>query len=114
MNEKLKEYLDSSNFKFKDVDENGNEIEMTLSDLLQDLIETNNRLGKELDDNYKDFKMYHEICDDYNKRVNDLQQRIDKAIECINYYAIENSNYEKIYNIEEETLLDILGGKDGQ
>lgn len=83
MNEKIKEYLDSSNFKFKDVDENGNEVEMSLSEMLQDLIETNNRLGKELDDNYKDFKMYHEICDDYNKQVNDLQQRIDKALEYI-------------------------------
>ena len=94
MNEKIKEYLDSNNLKFKDVDENGNEIEMTLSEMLQDLIETNNRLGKELDDNYKDFKMYHEICDDYNKRVNDLQQRIDKAIEFIEIIDNRNSYIE--------------------
>ena len=38
MNEKIKEYLDSNNLKFKDVDENGNEIEMTLSEMFQNLI----------------------------------------------------------------------------
>ena len=106
MNEKLKEYLDSSNFKFKDVDENGNEIEMTLSEMLQDLIETNNRLGKELDDNYKDFKIYHEICDDYNKRVNDLQQRIDKAIT----YIEENSD--DMHTYISQVLTSILKGSE--
>ena len=49
----------------------------------------------------------------FSSENNKLQEKIDKAIECINYYAIENSDYEKIYNIEEETLLNILGGKDG-
>lgn len=95
------------------VDENGNEIEMTLSEMLQNLIETNNRLGKELDDNYKDFKMYHEICDDYNKQVNNLQQRIDKAVEYIKYNA--TSNYfdeEKNMFRREIDLLEILGGSD--
>jgi len=49
----------------------------------------------------------------YSSENDKLQEKIDKAIECINYYAIENSDYEKIYNIEEETLLNILGGKNG-
>lgn len=41
-----------------------------------------------------------------------LKKKIDKAIETINYYAIEDENYSKIYNIEEKELLNILKGED--
>jgi len=37
-----------------------------------------------------------------------LQERIDKAIKCINDYAIEDEDYSKIYNQEERELLSIL------
>lgn len=40
-----------------------------------------------------------------------LKARIDKAIECIEYYAIENEDYTKIYNNEEIELLQILKGE---
>ena len=35
---------------------------------------------------------------------------VEKAINCINYYAIEDDDYSKIYNEEEKELLNILQG----
>ena len=41
-----------------------------------------------------------------------LQDRIDKAIKCINHYAIEDEDYSKIYSQEEQELLKIFIGSD--
>lgn len=85
-------------FAVKDTKENADEI-------ICELKEENDKLQ---DNIIKDRKFNENRLLDYIE----YKRRIDKAIECINYYAIENSDYEKIYNIEEETLLNILGGKD--
>lgn len=45
MNNEIKEYLDKSNYKFKEIDENGNEIEISLSEMLENLLDTNKRLS---------------------------------------------------------------------
>ena len=37
---------------------------------------------------------------------------VEKAINCINYYAIEDDDYSKIYNEEEKDLLNILQGSE--
>jgi len=99
MNNEIKEILDfkeDADYKRLSVDE---------ITMLRDYI-TN------LQEELQAYKQERENILDKSKRLN-YKLRIDKAIECINYYAIENSDYEKIYNIEEETLLNILGGKDG-
>lgn len=44
MNEEIRKYLDSANFKFKDVDKNGVEVELTLSEVIDNLIENNKKL----------------------------------------------------------------------
>ena len=62
MTKEIKEYLDSANFRFKDVDENGNETELTLSEEIENLIDNNKKLA------------------DY---IINLQTRIDKAIEIL-------------------------------
>lgn len=40
-----------------------------------------------------------------------LQEKIDKAIECIEYWATDNEDYSKLYSAEEEELLKILKGE---
>ena len=97
MSDEVREMLDSTNFQFKDVDENGNEIEMTLSEAMESLNNTNWELAKENEN---------------------LQQRIDKAVEYINKYEYQKycpSPYEKDKYImreekEGQDLLDILRG----
>ena len=93
MSDEVRELLDSTNFQFKDVDEDGNEIEMTLSEAMESLNNTNWELAKE------------------NKN---LQQRIDKAVEYINHEWFKREqigiaplqfSYEELQNV-----LDILRG----
>lgn len=102
--EEIKEILD---FK-EDADYKRLSIEdiLLLKECITNLQEENKRIKKDLAtyDNALISCTYEKLS---------LMVTIDKAIECINYYAIENSDYEKIYNIEEETLLNILGDKDG-
>ena len=67
-----------------------------LRDYITNLQEENTKVHKELDYAYN-YNIY-------------LISKIDKAIECINYYAVENDDYSKIYNDEEKELLNILKG----
>lgn len=50
----------------------------------------------------------------YNLQQENKQLKEDKkkAIECINYYAIEDDDFNKLYNVEEQELLAILGDKE--
>ena len=41
MNDKIKKFLDASDFRFLDVDENGNEKEMTLSQTFESSMQQN-------------------------------------------------------------------------
>lgn len=41
-----------------------------------------------------------------------LKEDKKKARECINYYAIEDDDFNKLYNVEEQELLEILEAKD--
>lgn len=55
---------------------------------------------------------YHlKIIGELKEENKQLKERVDKAIECINYYAIENEDYGKIYSTEEQELLEILKGE---
>lgn len=44
------------------------------------------------------------------KEIDRLKQKINKAIEYIEHYAIEDEDYSKLYSIEERELLQILRG----
>ena len=100
MSDEVREMLDSTNFQFKDVDEDGNEIEMTLSEAMESLNNTNWKLAKE------------------NVRLQNIIDKIRKLrnanthVENI-YYAegvLLNEPYCDIENVDNEELLDILRG----
>ena len=65
-------------------------------------------LNKELQDTKEHLGEYLYEQEEENK---ELKKKIDKAIETINYYAIEDEDYSKIYNTEEQELLNILKGE---
>ena len=70
----------------------------TMKDIKEGLIARINRQECEIHNLKAKLEMYENGV--YFSGENDkLQERIDKAIECIYYYAIENSDYEKIYYI---------------
>ena len=108
MNEKIKEYLDSSNFKFKDVDENGNEVEMSLSEMLQDLIETNNRLGIEIERLTQGLTLLTNKLIDMTKEKEKYKSRNEKAIELIKMYDGKTV----LRDYYDRDLLNILQGSD--
>lgn len=43
-----------------------------------------------------------------DKQLNKQKEVLDKIKETINYYAIENEDYSKIYNQEEQDILKLL------
>ena len=63
MNKEIKEYLDSANFKFKDVDEEGNEVELTLSEELEKLIEDNTKLANYITNLQEENKKLNEVIE---------------------------------------------------
>lgn len=63
------------------------------------------------DNIHEDMYISHEA--EYLERKK-LQNKIDKAIKCIEYYALENEDYSKSYNEEEQNLLKILKGEDNE
>lgn len=84
-------------------------------------------LAKKLDDLYfklakEDKELLEKILDAFEecaKQRQDLEQENKqlkedkrKAIEYINYYAIEDDDFNKLYDIEEQELLAILGEKE--
>ena len=111
MNEEIKKYLDNSGYKFKDVDENGNEKELTLSGLIEELLEQNRRLKELCEKLSEEHNTYYEIW------KNDIQ-RIDKAVEYIKT-SMNNPQpfYEYLYGDENgsvenlDKLLNILQGE---
>lgn len=66
---------------------------------------SNNNLQEEIEDLKANYGSKAQVERDI------LQDKIDKAIECIEYYAIENEDYSKSYNEEEQNLLNILRGE---
>jgi hypothetical protein len=47
-------------------------------------------------------------CYKYKQDLDKYKQIIDKIKETINYYAIENEDYSKIYNQEEQEIMKLL------
>ena len=90
MSDEVREMLDSTNFEFKDVDENGNEVIMTLSEAMESLNNDNWELGRE---------------------IIRLQTRIDKAIEYIQCGLSGDEIGDRAF-VDENKLLDILRGEE--
>ena len=64
----------------------------------------------ELIETYKNEReTYKRLAEIYIMKYNYEKDKNKKAIECINYYAVEDEDYSKIYNNEEQELLNILG-----
>lgn len=67
-------------------------------------------------------KWYHQIVVETLEGQNEClysklkiqEEKIKRAIECINRYSIELEDYSKIYNDEEKELLNILRGEDNE
>ena len=95
VNDRLKEYCDF----YKDLSEKQNKTIKQLEEKIDSVKES-----YETDAEAK----YYDYVDKYESK---LQERIDKAIETINYYAIEDEDYSKIYNTEEQELYEILKGE---
>lgn len=60
---------------------------------------------KELKEKQKDTKYQMEIA---YKTIDKQKEVLDKIKEKINYYAIENEDYSKIYNQEEQEIMKLL------
>lgn len=90
MSDEVRKMLDSTNFEFKDVDENGKEVIMTLSEAMESLNNENWKLARE------------------NIR---LLTRIDKAIEYIINHTQSTAHLEMDTKSTKE-LLDILRGEE--
>lgn len=69
MSDEIKKYLDSANFKFKDIDENGVEKELTLSETIEKLIEDNKRLVDYITN-------LQQELESKNKEIKDLKNRL--------------------------------------
>lgn len=69
----------------------------TIDDLIKENLELKRKLG-EADDAVE----YWQIECDKRSKV------LDKIKETINYYAIENEDYSKIYNQEEQEIIKLL------
>lgn len=85
MSNEIKEYLDSASFKFKEVDENGTTEELTLSDVIQRLMNENKQLA--------------ELCDKYEEEHNTTFKEWQKDIQA-NKKAVEI--LERDYHIKGE------------
>ena len=86
---------------------------------ISEILHKNNPMQKKTDrENRSDFAKLvdrnTELVDEnkWLKADNDiLKGRIDKAIECIYYYGIQNEDYDYIFDDEEKELLEILKGE---
>lgn len=103
MKEEIKEILDN----FKDYEKRYKQFNETQFiifyrdiHLLLDYINTLEETIKKKDEGIKAF--CEELCE--------YATKLEQIKECINYYAVENDDYSKIYNDEEKELLDILKG----
>ena len=59
-----------------------------------------------------DYNEYKKTIEENMKLIvenHKLKDKLQKITECINYYAIENEDYSKIYNTEEKEILKIIG-----
>lgn len=128
MSDEVREMLDSTNFQFKDVDENDNEIIMTLSeameslnnelderqtnlllDYITNLQEENEQLKEELENNIDRYEDTISYQLGFDKGKDYIQQRIDKAIN----YILENICCDtRVYTKSENVykVIDILRG----
>lgn len=48
--------------------------------------------------------------EDASKEIETLNNKLEKIKEIINYYAVEDEDYSKIYNDEEKELLKVVEG----
>lgn len=55
-----------------------------------------------------DYLMEHDEITYLLEYINNLNQKVKDIIDCINYYAVEDEDFSKIYNIEETELMKIL------
>jgi predicted RNase H-like nuclease (RuvC/YqgF family) len=91
MNDEIKEYLDSANFKFKDVDEDGNEIELTLSEAIENLIDNNKQLA--------------DCITNLQQEKEDYKSRCEKASDKLGNYKHYSMPTEE-QNSENEDIVD--------
>lgn len=82
-----------------------NEKELDIANQIADLLLEKEKLQQE---NKQLKKKYENAVADYELE----KYKNNKAIECINYYAIEDDDFNKLYNVEEQELLEILGDKE--
>lgn len=87
-----------------EVCEDGSKIESMPASVVDEL-RLNNYSSKLLLDYITNLQEKYEEAD--NDRHKLFEQK-EKAIECINHYAVENEDYSKINNDEEKELLNIL------
>lgn len=74
-----------------------------------------NEYKETIAENIKLIQTNHKLKEKYylmRTNANQLAKRIDKAVECIEYWATDNEDYSKLYSAEEEELLEILKGED--
>lgn len=64
--------------------------------------------NREIKVSVKDIPEVIEQLRQAEEKINNLQSKIDKAVETIKYYASEDDDCGKIYNDEEKELLDIF------
>lgn len=106
MSDEIKKYLDSANFKFKDIDENGVEKELTLSETIEKLIEDNKRLVDYITN-------LRQVKEDYKSRVEkavEYIKHIDKYEETLN----DDTRVYMVQDVEVEEIESILKGEDNE
>lgn len=122
MNNEIKEYLDSANFKFKEVDEEGNEVELTLSEEMETLINNNKMLANIVTNLQEENENLKERVQIGQNAFLSLNSKIDKAIEYINKHCVNDRLSEKVgykcYTMadtnELEKIIKILKGEDNE
>ncbi len=124
MNDEIKKYLDSANFKFKDIDEKGKEVELTLSQVIENLVENNKKLGDYITNLQEELQESNESITWWANRFNaverdkkDYKSRIDKAKEYINHEIFKRTilvgvGTKKYTRNILDNVLNILNGGD--
>lgn len=102
MDNEIKQHLDSAGFKFKDIDENGIEKEMTLSEMIESLIENNGKLGDLLCQKSKEVEQSNNKLQKYKNAI----YKIKTYINSYSPYFLETQeeNNKKIASIIHEEL----------
>lgn len=129
MNNEIKEILDKlkDNDWYEELDLTGTKwIELKqeetnqLLDYITNLQQENEHLRTQVNtyENPDDYTLFYMWLDakakDKMKQLQEenerLNNKLEKIKEIINYYAVENEDYSKIYNDEEKELLEVVEG----